>query len=117
MKGMNAADWRASWRAANVVRRSALLVFAALRRRGLAQFSDREILVVTSFGILHVVPLAALSSNKARRAHTDPPVEALRPSHLPFAPAIQLAGSPPDVVAKRVMLLSVRRDPRPCFVR
>jgi len=44
---MDAVDWRASWRAATLARRSALLVFAALRQRGLAQFSDGEMLAFT----------------------------------------------------------------------
>jgi hypothetical protein len=40
-------DWRANWRAAALARRSALLVFAALRQRGLAELSDGEMLAVT----------------------------------------------------------------------
>ena len=47
VKGMAAMDWRANWRAATLPRRSALLVFAALRRRGLAECAVGEMLAVT----------------------------------------------------------------------
>jgi hypothetical protein len=99
---MDAVEWRANWRAATLPRRSALLGFDALRRRGLAPFSDGEMLAVMSIGISHDVPVVAVNQSGTPCAP---------PSHLPFASAIQLARSPPDVVAKRVMFLSVRRDP------